>query len=141
MLGLSFLDELGQEFFVVGSSIFGKLVAFELDLFVQLLPSDSLVSHESLDLRGLVESLVTFLDLASHHILSHVVGFTEGEDFADGGGSFRAESAGLFSVSNTGNLLLSFLDNSQSDHREIGAGDASSDTLSLALSLSFLSES
>ena len=135
-MALSFLDVLGEDLLVLSFELLGFLVAVELFSLEEGLSSESLLGNESLDVGGLVESLVTLLDLAAHNVLSHVVLLAEGEHLSDVAGSLGAESAGLVVSGDTFDLSISLLENSEGDHGKIGAADAAADGLSLSLTSS-----
>lgn len=124
---LSLLDVLGEDLVVLCLVVLGLLVSGELVSLFESLSSESLFSDESLDLGGLVESLVTLLDLSSDNVLSHVVLLSQGEGLSDGGGSLGAESSGLVSIGHTFDFGVSLLDDSEGNDGEIRAADAASD--------------
>ena len=126
-MALSFLDVLGENLLVLSSELLGLLVAVELFSLEEGLSSESLLGDESLDVGGLVESLVTLLDLTAHNVLSHVVLLTEGEDLSDVASSLGAESAGLVVRGDTFDLSISLLDDSEGDDSKIRAADAAAD--------------
>lgn len=126
-MALSFLDVLGENLLVLSSELLGLLVAVELFSLEEGLSSESLLGDESLDVGGLVESLVTLLDLTAHNVLSHVVLLTEGEDLSDVASSLGAESAGLVVSGDTFDLSISLLDDSEGDDSKIRAADAAAD--------------
>lgn len=113
LLGSLFLDEVGEKFLVLGLGVFGELVSLELDLFHDLLSADSLVSDESLDLGGFVEGLVTFLDLTTDNIFANIIALSETEDLSDGGGSLWSKSSWFLAISDSWNVSITLLDNSQ----------------------------
>ena len=108
---LSLLDVLGEDLVVLGLVFLGLLESVDLLSLDELLSSQSLLGHESLDLGGLVESLVTLLDFSANNVLSNIVLLSEGEDLADVVGTLGSESAGLVSVSNTFDLSITLLHN------------------------------
>ena len=130
---LSLLDVLGENLVVIGSKLLGLLEALDLSLLGELLSSKSLLGNESLDLRALVESLVTLLDLTAHNVLSHVVLLAESEHLADVAGSLGAESSGLVVGGDTLDVSITLLDDLKGDDSKIGAADAAADRLSLSL--------
>ena len=127
MLGLSFLDVLGEDLVVLGFEILGLLVVGKLGLLEESLSSESLLGDESLNLGGLVESLVALLDLTANDVLSDVVLLAEGEYLSDVGGSLGAESAGLVVGSDSVDLSVSLLHDLEGDDGQVGTADAAAD--------------
>jgi hypothetical protein len=127
MMSLSFLDVLGENLIVLGLLLLGLLEFVELLLLDESLSSESLLGHESLDLGGFVESLVTLLNFSSHDVLSNIVLLSEVEDFSNVVGSLGAESSWLVTISNTFDLLVTLLDDSEGNDGKIWATDAASD--------------
>lgn len=113
---LLLLDVLGEDLVVLSSLLLGLLESVDLLSLDQLLSSESLLSDESLDLWWFVESLVSLLDFSSHNVLSNIVLLSEVEDLSDIVGSLGAESSWLITVSDTLDLLVTLLDNSEGDH-------------------------
>lgn len=64
---------------------------------------------------------------------TYIVILAEAEEAADLGGTLGAEALGVNSVGETGDLLLTLLDDSDSEDGEIGTDDAAADGLALAL--------
>jgi len=133
---LSLLDVLGEDFVVLGLELLRLLEAVDLCALEECLSSESLLGDESLDLGGLVESLVTLLDFSSHNVLSHVVGLSKSEHLSDVAGSLGSESAGLGVSGNTVDFGLTLFDDLEGDNGEIGTADAAADGLSLSLASS-----
>ena len=124
---LSLLDVLGEDLIVIGSELLGLLESLDLGLLGELLSSESLLGHESLDLGALVESLVTLLDLAADNILSDIILLAESEHLADVAGSLGTESAGLGIGCHTLDVSVTLLHDLKGDHGKIGATDAAAD--------------
>ena len=93
------------------------MVSLELDLLVNLLSSDSLVSDETLNLGGLVESLISLFDLTADDVLAYIIALSEAEDLPDGGSSLWSESSWLLSIGNSGNVSVTFLGDGEGDDR------------------------
>ena len=125
--GLSLLDDLREDLVVICSELLGLLEALNLCSLNELLSSKSLLGNESLDLRALVESLVTLLDLTANNVLSHIVLLAKSEDLADVASSLGSESARLVVGGNTLDISITLLDNLKSDNSKIGTADASTD--------------
>lgn len=131
--GLLLLEVLGEELLVSHVGLSGLLPGGNLALLVVGLAAESLLSDESLDLGGLVEGLVTLLDLSADNVLGHIVLLAESEDLTDGAGSLGTESSGLLNVGEASDFAGALLENLEGDDTEVGAADAASDGLSLAL--------
>lgn len=126
-VSLSLLDVLGEDLVVLCLVVLGLLESLGLVSLLEGLSSESLLGDESLDLGGLVESLVALLDFSSDYVLSHIVLLSEGEGLSNGGGSLGAESSGLVTVGHTFDFGVSLLGDSEGNDGEIGATDAASD--------------
>jgi len=102
------------------------------DSFVLAGESDG--CNESLDL-GLSHNLLALLVLESPRDgeLSNVVLLGEVEKLSDLAGALRAEAARGWVVSDVGNLLVTLLEDDEVENREIGADDAATNRLPLAL--------
>ena len=137
-LRLLLLDELRKELLVLGLVVLGKLVAVELDLLDHLLSADALVGDQALDLGALVEGLVTLLHLSADNVFADIVGLSEREHLADGGSSLWSKASRSFAISDSRDVSVSLLGDRERDDGKIGAGDASTDTLPLAFTLSSL---
>lgn len=135
-LGLLLLQELREELLISNMSLLGSLPVGLLLVLVLNLSSDSLLGNESLDLWGLVEGLVRSLllgELSSNNVLGNIVLLSKGEGSSDGVGSLWSESSVSWGISETGDLLLSLLDDLKGDDSKIWSADATSDGLSLSL--------
>jgi len=130
---LSLLDVLGKDLVVLGSELLRLLEPVNLSSLEKSLSSESLLGDESLDLRRLVESLVTLLDLSPNNVLSHVVGLSKSEDLSDVASSLGAKSSGLVVGGNSVDLSIALLDNLKGNDSKIGTADAAADRLSLSL--------
>jgi len=134
--GLLLLEVLGEELLVLLVGLLGVLPALDLSLLHVGLSADSLLSDESLNLRGLVVGLIANLELSLDDVLGHIVLLLEGEGLSDVAGSLGAESSGSLLVGESGDFTLSLNEDLEGDDSEIGSADASSDRLSLSLSVS-----
>jgi len=114
----------------------GSLPRTNLALLGLLLAADPLVRDQTLDLRRLVEGLVTHFELAADDVFGNIILGAEGERLPDLASSLRAESARLLVISQAGNFAGAFLKHLKGNDAEIGAGDAASDGLALALTSS-----
>jgi hypothetical protein len=149
-VGLQLLDVLLVG--VVGGSDVGELL-----LSVVSLSLESSGSDESLDLRSLDVLLVTLcLGWSSHNVsadiesvnvnlglvlLADLVGvLRKTEQLSDLVGSLRTESSGGLDVCESVNILLALGDDGAVESTNVSIDDASSNTSSLSLTLSSLSE-
>lgn len=133
---LLLLEVLGEELLVSDVSLLGGLPGVNLALLEESLSSDSLLGDESLDLGGLVESLVTLLDLSADDELGNIVDLSQSIGLSDLTGSLGAESSRLIRVSETSNFAGTLLEDLKGDDAKIGTADAASNVLSLALTIS-----
>ena len=137
--GLLLLQVVGEELLVLGSVLLGGLEPVELDLLGLLLSPESLLGDQSLDLGGLVEGLVSLLDLPPHNVLPHIVLLSQAEELSNVRHSLGSESVGLLGVGDSGDVGLSLLEDGELDDSEIGSNNAASAGLSLPLTGSSLS--
>ena len=131
--GLLLLEVLGEELLVSHVRLAGLLPGGDLALLVVGLAAESLLSDESLDLGGLVEGLVTLLDLSADNVLGHIVLLAESEGLTDGASSLGTESSGSLNISEASNFAGALLENLEGDDAQVGTADAAADGLSLAL--------
>lgn len=131
--GLLLLEVLGEELLILDVSLSGGLPGVDLALLVERLSSQSLVSDESLDLRSLVEGLVTLLDLSADNILGDIVLLSESVGLSDLASSLGAESSRLLRVGKTFDFTGTLLENLEGNDAKIRTADATSDGLSLSL--------
>ena len=112
----------------------GVLVAVDGLLLYEVLAAETGLSDHALDVGGLVESLVLTLDLAGNDVLANIILlFVEGEGLNDVVASLGAESVGTLDIGDTVDLSVATFHNSEEDDSEVGADDAATDGLSLAL--------
>ena len=133
---LLLLEVLGEELLVSDVSLLGGLPGVNLALLEESLSSDSLLGDESLDLRGLVEGLVALLDLSADNELGDIVDLSKSISLSDLTGSLGAKSSGLIRVGETSNFAGTLLEDLKGNDAKIGTADATSDGLSLALTIS-----
>lgn len=131
---LPLLDELGDELLVLGSILLALGGLGELVLSPERLAAETLLGHEALDLGGLPESLVSPLDGSVDHVSPDIVlGLVEVEEGSDVASSLLLETVGTLNIGNSGDLLVTLLDNAEGNDGKVGAADASTDGLSLPL--------
>lgn len=134
--GLLLLEVLGEELLIGLVGLAGGLPRGELALLVVGLSAEALVGNDALDLGGLVEGLVALLDLAADNVLGDIVLLAESESLSDLASPLGTESARLLVVSEASNLAGTLLENLEGKDAKVGAGDAASDGLTLALTSS-----
>lgn len=134
---LLLLEVLGEELLVGLVGLAGSLPRGELALLVVGLSAEALVGDDALDLGGLVEGLVALLDLAADNVLGDIVLLAESESLSDLASPLGTESARLLVISEASNLTGALLENLEGKDAKVGAGDAASDGLTLALTSSF----
>jgi len=101
------------------------------------LSADSLLGDHSLNMGGLVVGLVTLLDFTVDDVFADVVKFfVESEGAHDSHASLSSESVGTVGIVASSDVLVSLLDNAEGNDGKIGAGDASTDGFTLALTRS-----
>ena len=131
-------DTLGKDLLVLGLLDSLSLCLADLERLEVTLALETLGSYETLDLGGLGVGLGTLLlgdDLTSNNELAHIVVLAEVEELSDVVGTLGTETLGdgRVGVSETGDLLLTLLDNNEVESLDIGADDATADRLALAL--------
>jgi hypothetical protein len=125
---LLLLDVLRDELLVLGSVLLGGLEALELLSLDQLLAAETLLSDETLDLGGLVVSLVTALDFALGNVLADVVLlFVKAENCGNLVLSLLEETVGHLLVGAALNFLIALLHNFEGNDSEVWASDATTD--------------
>jgi hypothetical protein len=124
---LLLLNVLGENLVIVSSELLRFLETLNFSLLGELLSSKSLLCYESLNLGALVECLVSLFDLSANNILSDIVLFTEGKDFANVAGSLGPKSTSLGIGGNTFYITITLLNDLKSNDSQIRAADASAD--------------
>ena len=134
---LLLLEVLGEELLVGLSGLFRSLPGSHLTRLVEGLASQPLLGNESLDLGGLVESLVTLGDLSADNVLGNIIlTLSEVEGLSNLANSLGTESSGLVDISESGNISITLLEDLEGNDAKVGTADASSDGLSLPLTIS-----
>jgi hypothetical protein len=93
-------------------------------------------SNETLDFGSLGVGLGIGLlrdDLTADNILANIVLLAQVEELADLGGTLRAQSLGEDVVGQTRDVVFALLDDNQGEDSDIGADDAATNRLALAL--------
>jgi len=133
---LLLLEELREELLIGTSGLSGSLPGGDLARLVKSLASVSLLSDESLNLGRLVVGLLTRLHFSPDNILGDIVLLTEGESLSNLTNSLGSESSRSLSISESGNIVVTLLEDLEGNDAEIGSADAASDGLSLSLTIS-----
>ena len=123
---------------LVSSSLLARVLESSLLLSkTSTLVAESSVGDETLDLGSLISLVTVVLELAANDELGHVVLLGKTEELADVGSSLRAETAGNSGgfISQTGDVLLTLLDNHQVQDADISTDNAAADRLALAFTL------
>ena len=134
---LLLLDVLGNELLVLGGSFLGGLVAVPDGSLDELLSADTLLGDQTLDLRGLVMSLITTLDFTSNNVLAHIILLWV--KAKDGGNlvlSLLEESVGDILVGAAFDLLVTLLHNLEGNDSKIRSSDATADRTSSSVTSS-----
>ncbi|KAI3481067.1 hypothetical protein L1887_56641 [Cichorium endivia] len=137
-LGLLLGDALGKELLVLLLLDVLSLSLADLERALVTLALETRGGHETLDLGGLGVRLGTLLlrdDLAANDKLADVVLLGEVEELADVVGTLgtKALGDGGVGVGEAGDLVVALLDNNEVEGLDIGADDAATDRLALAL--------
>jgi hypothetical protein len=91
---------------------------------------------KTLDLGSLGVGLllgVLGLNLTTNDELANIIRLVQVEELADVVGTLGTETLGDSSISQSGNVLLTLLNNNKGDDRQVGGNNATTDGLSLAL--------
>ena len=131
-----FLDILREDLVVLGSGFLFLLVSLLLLFLIDSLSSESLLSNESLNFRGLVESLISLFNFSPHDVLSNIISLSEGEHLSDVVSSLGSKSSWFVTISNSFNLSFSLSCDLEGNDCKIRSADASSYGLSLSLTSS-----
>ena len=119
----------------LGSGL-GLLVAVTLLGTLSTLALDTLGSDETLNRRSNGALLALRSLLGTDDELADIIGLLEVEELADLGSTLGSKRTRADGVGKSGNLTLSLLHNDKVEDGDIGSDNASTDRLSLALSLS-----
>ena len=124
---LLLLEVLGEELLVSDMSLLTSLPSVLLDLLVDSLSSNSLLGDESLNLWGLVESLVSVDEFSLDNVLSNIIDLlSEGERLDDVVGSLWSESSWSLNVGESFDLGVSLDENLKGNDGKIWSANASS---------------
>lgn len=135
-LSLTFVQTLSQQLSVLSSSVSLLLGVVDLLGLQSSLSLQSLRSDQSLDLWSLSVGLTVLLDSSSDNVVSDVVLLGQTEELSDVVSSLRTQSLWGGDIGQTLDVSVTLLDNSQSNDGQVLRDDASSDGLSLSLTVS-----
>jgi len=135
--GLLLLDILREELFVLGGGLLGGLVAVLNGSLLKLLSAEALLGDQTLDLRGLVMSLITTLDFTGNNVLAHIILlWVKAEDGGNLVLSLLEESVRDILVSAAFDLLVTLLHNLEGNDSKIRSSDATADRTSSSVTSS-----
>ena len=123
---------------LVSSSLLARVLESSLLLSkTSTLVAESSVGDKTLDLGSLISLVTVVFELAANNELGDVVLLGETEELADVGSSLGSKTAGNSSslVGQSGNILLTLLDNHQVEDADISTNNAATDRLALTFTL------
>jgi len=134
-LGLS--DALVEDLSILVGSFLGsfRMTALECDPVTLVL--ETLRSDQTLDLGSLGVWLLAFalgLDFTTNDELANIIFLAETEEAAELGSTLGTETLGVDGVGDTRDIVVTLLDDAESENREVHGNDAATNTLPLALS-------
>ena len=128
LLSLLLLGIGGEELFVLFKVLTSGLVTTNDLSLVLVLSAETGLGDETLDLGGLIESLVLALDLTGNNVLANIVLLlVEREGLDDVVSSLGTEAVGTLNIGNTSDLLLTLLNNTEEDGSEVSTDNAATD--------------
>jgi hypothetical protein len=136
LLGL--FNTLGEKFLVASFGFLGGLGASTLESLLSSLALKSDGGDKTLDLGSLGVGLllgVLGLNLTTNDKLANVISLVQVEELADVVGTLGSKTLGNSSVGKAGDVLLTLLDNDKRDDGQVRGDNATTDGLSLALTL------
>lgn len=133
---LLLLSVLGEELLVALSVLLGVGPAGLGLLLDDGLATEALLGDHALDLGGLVDSLVSAFDLTLDNVVADIVLLAvKGKGLDNVTTTLGAETVGTIDVSDTIELLLTLLDNTQEDSSQVRVDNATAYRLSLAVTV------
>jgi len=139
LLGLGFVDTLGEDGGVLVSSILGSLRVATLECDTMTLVLETLRSDQTLDLWCLgvwLLSLTLWLDFTTDNKLADIIFLGETEELADLRGALGTKTLGVDDIGDTGDITIALLDDGKSKDGQIHRDDAATDGFTLALTSS-----
>ena len=134
---LLLLDILRDKFLVLGGGLLGGLVAVLNGSLLKLLSAETLLGDQTLDLRGLVMSLITTLDFTSNNVLAHIILlWVKAEDGGNLVLSLLEESVGDILVGAAFDLLVTLLHDLEGNDSKIRSSDATTNGTSSSVTSS-----
>jgi len=136
LLGLGFVDTLGEGSSIFIGSILGLLGVAALQCDAVTLVLETLRSNKTLDLGSLgiwLLALALRLNLTTDNELADIVILGETEELADLRGTLGTKTLGVNDIGDTWDITIALLDDGESENREIHSNDAATNRLALAL--------
>ena len=137
VLGLG--DTLGEDSGVFSGSLLGTLSVAALEGESMTLVLETLRSNQTLDLWCLgvdLLALTLWLNLTADNVFTDIILLGEPKELSNLGGTLGAQSLWVDHVGDAWNVVLSLLDNAQSENGQIHGDDASTNGFTLALTSS-----
>lgn len=134
-LGLGLLLALHQQLGVVGGSLLGSDLALLLQRNATVLALQHNGGDQALNFGGLGGGLLVVLggQRATHNEATHIIFLAQVVELADLASTLGSQATWDGGVGETGNVLLTLLQDDQSQHGHVGVHDASTHRLALTL--------
>jgi len=136
LLGLGFVDTLGEDSSILIGSILGLLRVTALQCDAVTLVLQTLRSNQTLNLWCLgvwLLSLTLWLNLTTDNKLADIVILGETEELADLGSALWTQTLGVNDICDAWDICISLLDDGESENGKIHSNDAATDGFTLAL--------
>jgi len=130
------VDTLGESSSIFVSSIFGLLSISAFQCNAVTLVLKTLRGDETLDLGGLgvwLLSVTLRSYLTTDNVFADIVILGEAEELADLRGALGAKTLGVHDISDTRDIIVSLLDDRESENGKIHSNNATTNRLALAL--------
>ena len=133
---LLFLGILGEELLVAFGGLLGVGPACAGISLDHMLATETLLGDHTLDLGGLVDSLVSTFDFAGDNVSGNIILLlVKTESLDDVSATLGAKTVSTVDVGDTFDVLLALLDNSKEDSGNVGADNATAYGLALAVTV------
>jgi hypothetical protein len=133
---LLFLGILGEELLVAFGGLLGVGPACAGISLDHMLATETLLGDHTLDLGGLVDSLVSTFDFAGDNVSGNIILLlVKTESLDDVSATLGAKTVSTVDVGDTFDVLLALLDNSKEDSGNVGADNAATYGLALAVTV------